>query len=188
MNIISQWQKHKHINVSGQRCRKEGKMADRKAAILTAAWEKTWCLRSSWSLCLALKCKKEKYCIFNRSDLHMFRCCVHDHVLITCPTGADDVWSAYMGQHVEDAAVSRSVHSLVGGDKHSQGSWTLQGRGWATVLQRQQPPQFSLRRISQRLLSFCWTASPLTDGGAANQDPSPWARKKYSHQPAKGSD
>lgn len=36
-----------------------------------------------------------------------------------------EIISPYIIQHVEDAAVSGSVHSLVGGDEHSQGSRTL---------------------------------------------------------------
>lgn len=41
----------------------------------------------------------------------------------------------YVMQHVQDAAISGFVHSLVGGDEHSQGAWTSQWRGWPTVLQ-----------------------------------------------------
>lgn len=41
----------------------------------------------------------------------------------------------YIIQHVQDAAVPGSVHSLIGGDKHSQGSWTPQRRGQSAVLE-----------------------------------------------------
>lgn len=34
-----------------------------------------------------------------------------------------------IAQHVQEAAISGSVHSLVGGDEHSQGSWTPKRRG-----------------------------------------------------------
>lgn len=38
--------------------------------------------------------------------------------------------------HVEDAAVSGSVHSFIGRNKHCQGSWTSQRRGRPAVLQK----------------------------------------------------
>lgn len=46
-------------------------------------------------------------------------------------------WSdpTYIIQHVQDAPVSGFVHSLVGGDEHSQRSWTAQREGRPTVLQ-----------------------------------------------------
>lgn len=30
----------------------------------------------------------------------------------------------YIVQHVQDTSISSSIHSLIGGDEHSQGSWT----------------------------------------------------------------
>lgn len=72
-------------------------------------------------------------------------------------------------QHVQDAAISGSVHSLVGGDEHSEGSWPPQRWRRPTVID-QRKEAVVLVILSQNLSNCQISKLFITRGGVSGCD------------------